>query len=173
MPKGRPPGPSRFPTMNSAVLSTDVGSWPPMKGWTQGGGNTSGGGLGCGANSIRFSKPVSVIELVDVIVEVACLWLDEEHTLPDPDWQPKGEPSLKTASSEWPSARSEIESSVLPRTSRSSRFESRVSVKGPLDPPLSVQAPGVRGGISLPDRKSTLGSLREFEPPSSHGQAGL
>jgi hypothetical protein len=144
------------------------------------GGNTSGGGFGCGAQPIRFSAPaprppnwpccvgVIVLPLPFATAEISFL-PSCAHRLPPPDWQPNGcGPLLNALSSAWPSIMSLTFVSSGARISRLSSELSRVSVNTPAEPPFTVHVPGVSGGRSKPPCRRTFGLFGKFVRPSAN-----
>jgi hypothetical protein len=65
IPCGNGPGTSRLvrpgPSGGCRIVVMDVGSCPRICGDRHGGGKTSGGGLGCGAQEARFSPPTTIL----------------------------------------------------------------------------------------------------------------
>src|SRR5437867_634678 len=181
LPKGSP-GASRFvspepvPSGGGGLLeSTDVGSWPPMKGEMHSGGNTSAGGLGCGAHEIRFSAPglmfpfvfpvpvwngIIVLPLVSGLISFLP---SDAHRFPaDPvpglAWQPNGAgPLLKAVSNPCPIMMSATDVTIGGRTRRSFSELSLVSVYVPAEPPSIVHVPGCSGGRRIDPWNRTLG----------------
>src|SRR5262245_38895917 len=87
------PGPSG----GGKVVTIEVGSCPLISGERHSGGKISGGGLGCGAQEVRFSMPGSVLRgvIAAMLAEATVLGPpgmiemvfspDPAHRLPPPD----------------------------------------------------------------------------------------
>src|SRR5437762_3028108 len=97
MPRFGAPNGSPGTSMFDTGVSIEVGSSARIEGETHNGGNTSGGGLGCGAHEHRFSVPAGR----DPGALGTSVWgpgnakpmrflASSAHKFPPPDWHPKG-----------------------------------------------------------------------------------